>query len=34
MEKEAGDHQKSIEQVMQEVTESQGLDPQSIRQYT
>jgi ferritin-like metal-binding protein YciE len=32
MKKEAGDHQRRIEQVMQSVTESEGLDEQSIRQ--
>jgi ferritin-like metal-binding protein YciE len=32
MKKEAGDHQRRIEQVMQAVSESEGLDEQSIRQ--
>ena len=32
MKKEAGDHQRRIEQVMQELAESDGLDQQSIRQ--
>jgi ferritin-like metal-binding protein YciE len=32
MKKEAGDHQRRIEKVMQSVTESEGLDEQSIRQ--
>ena len=32
MKKEAGDHQRRIEQVMQELAESEGLDQQSIRQ--
>ena len=32
MKKEAGDHQTRIEQVMQELAESEGLDQQSIRQ--
>ena len=32
MKKEAGDHQRRIEQVMQELAESEGLDEQSIRQ--
>ena len=32
MKKEAGDHQGRIEQVMQAVSESEGLDEQSIRQ--
>jgi ferritin-like metal-binding protein YciE len=32
MKKEAGDHQKRIEKAMQSVTESEGLDEQSIRQ--
>jgi ferritin-like metal-binding protein YciE len=32
MKKEAGDHQTRIERVMQSVTESEGLDEQSIRQ--
>jgi ferritin-like metal-binding protein YciE len=32
MKNEAGDHQRRIEQVMQSVTESDGLDQQSIRQ--
>ncbi len=32
MKKEAGDHEKRIEQVMQELAESEGLDQQSIRQ--
>ncbi len=31
MQKEAGDHQKRIEQVVQGVSQSQGLDQQSIR---
>jgi ferritin-like metal-binding protein YciE len=33
MQKEAGDHQKRIEQVVQGVSQSQGLDQQSIRQH-
>jgi ferritin-like metal-binding protein YciE len=33
MKREAGDHQKRIEQVMKGVAESEGLDPQSIRQH-
>ena len=33
MKKEAGDHQTRIEQVMQGVSQSQGLDQQSIRQH-
>ena len=33
MKKEAGDHQTRIEQVMQELAESEGLDQQSIRQH-
>jgi ferritin-like metal-binding protein YciE len=33
MKKEAADHQTRIEQVMQGVSESQGLDQQSIRQH-
>jgi ferritin-like metal-binding protein YciE len=32
MKKEAGDHQRRIEQVMQGLAESEGLDQQSIRQ--
>jgi hypothetical protein len=32
MKQEAGDHQRRIEQVMQNVTESEGLDQQSIRE--
>jgi rubrerythrin len=32
MKKEAGDHQRRIKQVMQAVSESEGLDEQSIRQ--
>ena len=32
MKQEAGDHQRRIEQVMQSVTESEGLDQQSIRE--
>jgi ferritin-like metal-binding protein YciE len=32
MKNEAGDHQRRIEQVMQGVAESEGLDQQSIRQ--
>jgi hypothetical protein len=32
MKNEAGDHQTRIERVMQSVTESEGLDQQSIRQ--
>jgi hypothetical protein len=32
MKNEAGDHQRRIEQVMQGVVESEGLDQQSIRQ--
>jgi ferritin-like metal-binding protein YciE len=32
MKKEAGDHQRRIEQVMQRLTESEGLDEQSVRQ--
>jgi hypothetical protein len=32
IQKEAGDHQKRIEQVVQRVTESEGLDQQSIRE--
>ena len=32
MKKEAGDHQRRIEQVMQGVAKSEGLDQQSIRQ--
>ncbi len=32
MKQEAADHQKRIEQVLQSVTESEGLDQQSIRQ--
>ena len=32
MKKEAGDHQRRIEQVMQGLAESEGLDEQSIRQ--
>jgi ferritin-like metal-binding protein YciE len=32
MKKEAGDHQRRIEQVMQGLSESEGLDQQSIRQ--
>ena len=32
MKKEAGDHQRRIEQVMQAVSKSEGLDEQSIRQ--
>jgi rubrerythrin len=32
MKKDAGDHQRRIEQVMQELAESEGLDEQSIRQ--
>src|SRR5215208_4014765 len=32
MKKEAGNHQTRIEQVMQELAESEGLDQQSIRQ--
>ena len=32
MKKEAGDHQTRIEQIIQSVTESEGLDQQSIRQ--
>jgi ferritin-like metal-binding protein YciE len=32
MKKEAGDHQRRIEQVMRELAESEGLDQQSIRQ--
>src|ERR687895_2885108 len=33
MKQEAGDHQTRIEQVMQGVSQSQGLDQQSIRQH-
>jgi ferritin-like metal-binding protein YciE len=33
MKKEAGDHQRRIEQVMQAVSESEGLDEQSIREH-
>ena len=33
MKQEAGDHQKRIEQVMQGLAQSQGLDQQSIRQH-
>ena len=33
MQKEDGDHQKRIEQVVQGVSQSQGLDQQSIRQH-
>jgi ferritin-like metal-binding protein YciE len=33
MKKEAGDHQRRIEQVMQELAESEGLDEQSIREH-
>jgi len=33
MKKEAGDHQTRIEQVMQELAESEGLDQQSIRHH-
>jgi ferritin-like metal-binding protein YciE len=33
MKKEAGDHQRRIEQVMQGLAESEGLDQQSIRQH-
>lgn len=33
MKQEAGDHQTRIEQVMQGLTQSEGLDPQSIRQH-
>jgi ferritin-like metal-binding protein YciE len=33
MQKEAGDHQKRIEQVVQGVSQSQGLDQPSIRQH-
>jgi ferritin-like metal-binding protein YciE len=33
MKEEAGDHQKRIEQVMQELSESEGLDQQSIRHH-
>jgi ferritin-like metal-binding protein YciE len=32
MKKEAGDHQRRIEQVMQGLSESEGLDQQNIRQ--
>jgi ferritin-like metal-binding protein YciE len=33
MKKEAGDHQRRIEQVMQGLAESEGLDQQSIRRH-
>lgn len=33
MKKEAGNHEKRIEQVMQRLAESEGLDQQSIRQH-
>jgi ferritin-like metal-binding protein YciE len=33
MKKEAGDHQRRIEQVMQQLAESEGLDQQSIKQH-
>jgi ferritin-like metal-binding protein YciE len=33
MKKEAGDHQRRIKQVMQAVSESEGLDEQSIREH-
>jgi len=33
MQREASDHQKRIEQVMQGVSQSQGLDQQSVRQH-
>jgi ABC-type sugar transport system substrate-binding protein len=33
MKQEAGDHQKRIEQVMQGLAQSQGLDQQSIRHH-
>jgi ferritin-like metal-binding protein YciE len=33
MKQDAGDHQKRIEQVMQGLAQSQGLDQQSIRQH-
>jgi hypothetical protein len=34
MKKEAGDHEKRIEQVMQRLAKSKGLDQQSIREHT
>ena len=33
MKEAAAEHQKRVEQVMQGLTESEGLDPQSIRQH-